>query len=97
MRLRAAGCPRISARADGYFFREKTTIEKEDSMKVVVAGAGLGGLVAAEKLGRLGLDVTVYEKAASLENFPSPVNRYARGTFQEKELDFRFAFWRGSA
>lgn len=67
MRLRAAGCPRISARADGYFFREKTTIEKEDSMKVVVAGAGLGGLVAAEKLGRLGLDVTVYEKAASLD------------------------------
>ena len=67
MRLRAAGCPRISARADGYFFHEKTTIEKEDSMKVVVAGAGLGGLVAAEKLGRLGLDVTVYEKAASLD------------------------------
>lgn len=36
-------------------------------MKVVVAGAGIGGLVAAEKLGKLGFDVTVFERAASLD------------------------------
>lgn len=36
-------------------------------MKVIVAGAGTGGLVAAERLGKLGFEVTVYEKAASLD------------------------------
>ena len=36
-------------------------------MKVIVAGAGTGGLVAAERLGKLGFEVTVYEKAKSLD------------------------------
>lgn len=37
-------------------------------MKVIVAGAGTGGLVAAERLGRLGFEVTVYERAASVDD-----------------------------
>ena len=36
-------------------------------MKIIVAGAGTGGLVAAERLGKLGFEVTVYEKAASVD------------------------------
>lgn len=36
-------------------------------MKVIVAGAGIGGLVAAAKLKKLGLEVTVLERAKSLE------------------------------
>ncbi len=36
-------------------------------MKIAVIGAGIGGIVAAEKLGKLGFDVTVYEKASSLD------------------------------
>lgn len=36
-------------------------------MKIIIAGAGIGGMVAAERLGKLGFDVTVYEKAASLD------------------------------
>lgn len=35
-------------------------------MKIVIAGAGMGGLTAAENLGKLGFDVTVYEQAPSL-------------------------------
>ncbi len=35
--------------------------------KIIVAGAGMGGMVAAEKLAKLGFDVTVYEKAASVD------------------------------
>ena len=31
-------------------------------MKVIVAGAGHGGLVAASKLAKFGYDVSVYEK-----------------------------------
>ena len=38
-----------------------------EKMKVIVAGAGTGGLVAAERLGKLGFEVTVYEKAVSLD------------------------------
>lgn len=37
-------------------------------MKIIVVGAGIGGIVAAEKLGKLGFSVTVYEKAASLDD-----------------------------
>lgn len=33
-------------------------------MKVIVCGAGIGGLVAAAALAECGLQVTVYEKAA---------------------------------
>ena len=36
-------------------------------MKAIVAGAGIGGLVAAAKLKKLGFDVTVLERAKSLE------------------------------
>lgn len=36
-------------------------------MKVIVAGAGIGGLVAAAKLKKLGFDVTVFERAKSLD------------------------------
>jgi len=37
-------------------------------MKIIIAGAGIGGMYAAEKLGKLGFDVTVYEKAKSLSD-----------------------------
>lgn len=36
-------------------------------MKIAIAGAGIGGLAAAERLGRLGFHVTVYEQAESLD------------------------------
>lgn len=36
-------------------------------MKIIIAGAGMGGMVAAERLGKLGFDVTVYEKAPSVD------------------------------
>ena len=36
-------------------------------MKVLVAGAGIGGLVAAGKLSELGLEVEVLEKSQSVE------------------------------
>lgn len=36
-------------------------------MKIVIAGAGIGGLAAAEQLGRMGFHVTVYEQAESLD------------------------------
>ena len=36
-------------------------------MKIVVVGAGIGGMLVAEKLGGLGFDVVVYEKANSLD------------------------------
>lgn len=36
-------------------------------MKIVIAGAGIGGMVAAEKLGKLGFEVTVYEQSPSLD------------------------------
>ena len=36
-------------------------------MKIVVVGAGIGGMLTAEKLGGLGFDVVVYEKANSLD------------------------------
>ena len=36
-------------------------------MKIVIAGAGIGGMVVAEKLGVLGFEVVVYEKAESIE------------------------------
>ena len=36
-------------------------------MKAIVAGAGIGGLVAAAKLKKLGLEVTVFERAKSLD------------------------------
>lgn len=36
-------------------------------MKVIIVGAGIGGMVSAEKLGKLGFDVTVYEKTPSLD------------------------------
>ncbi|NLZ24880.1 MAG: NAD(P)/FAD-dependent oxidoreductase [Clostridiales bacterium] len=36
--------------------------------KVVVAGAGLGGLFAAELLGKAGCEVTVYERAKDLDS-----------------------------
>ncbi len=35
-------------------------------MKIIIVGAGIGGMVSAEKLGKLGFDVTVYEKSPSL-------------------------------
>lgn len=35
-------------------------------MKIVIAGAGMGGLTAAENFGKLGFDVTVYEQSPSL-------------------------------
>jgi len=37
-------------------------------MRIIVAGAGMGGLVAAWKLGELGHTVDVYEKETSIEN-----------------------------
>ncbi len=36
-------------------------------MKIVIAGAGIGGMVAAAELGRMGFSVTVYEQAESLD------------------------------
>ncbi len=36
-------------------------------MKIVIVGAGMGGMVAAERLGALGIDVVVYEKAESID------------------------------
>lgn len=36
-------------------------------MKIVIAGAGTGGLTAAERLGKMGFHVTVYEQAESLD------------------------------
>lgn len=36
-------------------------------MKIVIAGAGIGGMVTAEKLGSMGFEVVVYEKADSLD------------------------------
>lgn len=35
-------------------------------MKIIIAGAGIGGLAAAEQFGRMGFHVTVYEQAESL-------------------------------
>ena len=35
-------------------------------MKVVIAGAGIGGLTAALSLQRAGIDVAVYESAAEI-------------------------------
>lgn len=35
-------------------------------MKIVIAGAGIGGLSIAERLGKMGFHVTVYERAQSL-------------------------------
>ena len=40
---------------------------KESLMKIIIAGAGMGGMIAAERLAKLGFDVTVYEKAASVD------------------------------
>ncbi len=37
-------------------------------MKIIIAGAGIGGMVAAEKLSKLGFEVTVYEKSPSLND-----------------------------
>lgn len=36
-------------------------------MRIIIVGAGIGGMVAAEKLGKLGFQVTVYEKSPSIE------------------------------
>jgi flavin-dependent dehydrogenase len=36
-------------------------------MKVVIAGAGVGGMIVAERLGQIGFEVVVYEKAESLD------------------------------
>ncbi len=36
-------------------------------MKIVVVGAGIGGMIVAERLGKIGIDVVVYEKAKSLD------------------------------
>jgi flavin-dependent dehydrogenase len=36
-------------------------------MKIVIAGAGVGGMIVAERLGQIGFEVVVYEKAESLD------------------------------
>ncbi|MCL2631461.1 MAG: NAD(P)/FAD-dependent oxidoreductase, partial [Firmicutes bacterium] len=36
-------------------------------MKVIIAGAGIGGIYAGERLGELGFEVVVYEKAKSVK------------------------------
>ncbi len=36
-------------------------------MKIIIAGAGIGGMAAAAELGRMGFDVTVYERSQSLD------------------------------
>ena len=36
-------------------------------MKIIIAGAGMGGMIAAERLAKLGFDVTVYEQSPSLD------------------------------
>lgn len=41
-------------------------------MKIIVAGAGIGGLRAAALLGKAGAEVTVYERAESLERMRYP-------------------------
>ena len=40
---------------------------KESLMKIIIAGAGMGGMIAAERLAKLGFDVTVYEQSPSLD------------------------------
>lgn len=43
-----------------------------EGMKVIVAGAGIGGLAAAAELGKAGAAVTVYERADSVDDMRYP-------------------------
>ena len=48
--------------------------------KILIAGAGLGGLAAAVALLKRGFDVEVYEQAAELKEVGSGVQISANGT-----------------
>src|SRR5512132_4318955 len=49
-------------------------------MRVLIAGAGIGGLAAAAALLRHGIDVDVYEQAAALKEVGAGVQLAANGT-----------------
>ena len=65
-------------------------------MKVVIAGAGIGGLTAALSLQRVGIDVTVYEAVSEIRPLGVGINILPHASREfielglEEEID-RFA------
>ena len=70
-------------------------------MKIVIAGAGIGGMIAAERLSKLGFDITVFELAPSVDEMrydwhddvnPSVFKRLGlempEGSFKKKSWTF---------
>ncbi|MBO8424433.1 MAG: NAD(P)-binding protein, partial [Firmicutes bacterium] len=70
-----------------------------EGMKVIVAGAGIGGLAAAKELGKAGAEVTVYERADSVDEMRYPWHddvqpeAFARAGLDVPEGSFRKKNW----
>lgn len=70
-----------------------------EGLKVIVAGAGIGGLAAAKELGKAGAEVTVYERADSVDEMRYPWHddvqpeAFARAGLDVPEGSFRKKNW----
>lgn len=74
-------------------------MEELKGLKVIVAGAGIGGLAAAAELGKAGAAVTVYERAASVDDMRYPWHddvqpeAFVRAGLEVPEGSFRKKNW----